>query len=183
MKKTLFTLAIGLLFQTISFGQNRLIDKAAKVRFYSEAALENIEATTSQALGVLDLDQSKVAVSILMKSFNFEKALMQEHFNENYVESDKYPKATFSGTFDNPVDFTKKGESTVQVSGSMTIHGETQPVTATVLLKISEGSISASTKFILKVEGFKIKVPKVVINNIAEEVEVTASFQFDNPTK
>ncbi|MFY0601473.1 MAG: YceI family protein [Cyclobacteriaceae bacterium] len=179
MKKgILFTLAIICINASI-YSQNRLIDRSAKVSFYSEAALEDIEATTSQALGVLDLDNNKVAVSILMKSFNFEKALMQEHFNENYVESDKFPKATFSGVFDSPVDFSKEGTVEAQVSGKLTIHGVTKDVTNTVTMVISETSISASTSFMVKVEEYKIKIPKVVVTNIAEEVEVKASFNFD----
>lgn len=179
MKKSiLFILSIISINAAVT-AQNRLIDKSAKVSFYSEAALEDIEATTSQALGILDLDNNKVAVSILMKSFNFDKALMQEHFNENYVESDKYPKATFSGAFDTPVDFTKEGEIEVKVSGKLTIHGVTKEVTNTIKMVISEKSISASLSFLVKVEEYKIKIPKVVVTNIAEEVEVIASFNFE----
>lgn len=179
MKKILLVLTIGLLITNLAQAQNRLVDKSAKVRFYSESPMENIEATTSQALGILDLDNGKVATSILMKSFNFEKALMQEHFNENYVESDKFPKATFSGTFDSEVDFDQVGEIIVETSGKLTIHGVTKPVTAVVKMNITKEVITASTTMMVKVEDYEIEIPKVVVNNIAEEIEVTANFTFN----
>jgi len=179
MKKIFLLLTLGLLVCTVTQAQNRLIDKAAKVSFYSESPAENIEATTSQALGILDLTNGKVAASILMKSFNFEKALMQEHFNENYVESDKFPKATFSGTFDSEVDFTKLGEITVTTSGKLTIHGVTKPMTATLQMNITDSQITASTKMLVKVADYEIDIPKVVASNIAEEIEITADFKFN----
>ncbi len=179
MKKYILVTLTVILISTSIIAQNRLIDRSAKVSFFSEAPLENIEATTSQALGILDLENSKVAVTILMKSFNFDKALMQEHFNENYVESDKYPKATFSGAFDSPVDFTKNGEIEVPVSGKLTIHGVTQEITTTIKMVISEKNIVATTSFLVKVADYNIKIPKVVVTKIAEEVEVNASFNFE----
>lgn len=158
--------------------QDRMIDRAGRVRFYSSAPLENIEAINDQALGVLDLRNHKVAVSILMKGFHFEKALMEEHFNENYVESDQYPKATFTGTLSSPVDYSKTGKVEVPVKGEMTIHGVTKLVETMVELDINEARIVAQTVFILAVADYGIKIPSMVISNIAEQVEVTAHFSF-----
>ena len=178
MNKKIILLVLSLAIQTLVLAQSRLLDRAGNVRFFSEAPLENIEATTQQALGVLDIESNKVAVSILMKSFHFEKALMEEHFNENYVESDKYPKATFTGIITNPVDYSENGISEINVKGELTIHGETKPVSALTTFNVKDKMIEVKTKFIVKVAEYKIKIPSVVIDNIAEEVEVTASFKF-----
>lgn len=179
MKKFIIILFFALCIQ--SFGQERLLDKAGQVRFYSEAPVENIEATNNQALAIFDVGTNKVAASVLMKGFHFEKALMEEHFNENYVESDKYPKATFSGTLSEPIDLSKEGEVTVTLNGEMALHGEKNPLTCDVLFTISEDKIAVSTSFMVRVADYKIKIPSLVIDNIAEEVEVTAKFQFSKP--
>lgn len=161
-----------------SEAQDRLIDKAGKIRFFSEAPLEDIEATTNEALAALDMSSQQVAVSMWMKTFHFDKSLMEEHFNENYVESDKYPKATFTGTLMQSVDYSKKGTIEVPVEGKMTIHGVTNPVKSIVKLEISDKVIKAETVFVIAVADYKVKIPSIVIENIAEEVEVTANFSF-----
>src|ERR1044071_9234988 len=103
------------------FSQNRYFTRTGKVSFYSKAALENIEAHNKNAVSVFDRSTGQVAVSILMKAFEFEKALMEEHFNENYVESDKFPKAVFKGKIVDLswIDFSKNGKYTATVVGQL----------------------------------------------------------------
>lgn len=163
-----------------SFGQTRYIDRAGKASFFSEAPLENIEAHNEQVLSLLDIEKGEVAASMLMKSFQFQKALMQEHFNEKYIESDKYPKATFKGkiTDMSKVDLSKDGNYTVDVEGEITIHGETQPLKTRVDFIVKDKSISASSTFNLRVKDFKITIPTLVVKNIAEVVEVKISFNY-----
>jgi polyisoprenoid-binding protein YceI len=160
--------------------QSRYIDKAGKASFFSKAPLENIEAHNNQALSLLDASSGEIAASILMKSFQFEKALMQEHFNEKYIESDKYPKATFKGKIKDlsKLDLTKDGQYTVEVEGEITIHGETQPLKTNVDFVVKDKTISATSTFNLKVKDFKITIPTVVVKNIAEEVEVKVAFNY-----
>lgn len=160
--------------------QSRYIDKAGKASFFSKAPLENIEAHNNQALSLLDANSGEIAASILMKSFQFEKALMQEHFNEKYIESDKYPKATFKGKITDlsKLDLTKDGQYTVEVEGEITIHGETQPIKTNVDFVVKDKTISATSTFHLKVKDFKITIPTVVVKNIAEEVEVKVAFNY-----
>ena len=113
-----------------------------------------------------------------MKSFEFEKALMQEHFNENYVESHKFPKATFKGSIESYDQdmLTGSGNHTVNVSGDLTIHGVTNKLSTEVKLISNDGdSVKGTTSFILKPENFDIKIPKAVRDNIAKEIEVNVN--------
>lgn len=158
--------------------QVRYMDRAGHASFFSEAPLEDIEAHTDQALCILDASSGEVATSLLMKTFRFEKALMQEHFNEKYVESDKYPKATFTGKITNmgDIDLTQNGTYTANVQGEIAIHGETKPLEAQVQLVVGDNGIEASSTFPLRVEDFNITIPSLVARNIAEVIEVRVSF-------
>lgn len=160
--------------------QENYIDRNGKISFFSEAPLENIEAHNSQGLSILDMTSGKVAISILMKGFKFEKALMQEHFNENYIESDKYPKATFTGAIKDfeKLDFSKPGNVVGYAVGDITIHGVTKPLVAEVNFQIENNEVKVRTKFNLGVADFDIDIPQMVVRNIAETVEVMADFTF-----
>jgi len=159
----------------------RYFTREGNVKFFSEAPMENIEATTNKALCIIDLAKGQVAVDMLIKSFEFEKKLMEEHFNENYMESDKFPKATYKGKFEVPegLEQMKDGNYLVPVIGEITIHGEKQKLELPVELVVSEGKINTRFEFVVKVEDHKIKIPNVVINNVAEEILVTADFSLD----
>jgi polyisoprenoid-binding protein YceI len=110
-----------------------------------------------------------------MKSFKFEKALMEEHFNENYVESEKFPKSTFKGKITNlsDVDFTKTGVYKVTVEGELLIHGVTQNISTPGEIEITGDGVKARSKFFIKPEDYKIEIPSVVRENIAKEITVT----------
>ena len=161
-------------------GQSKFIDRTGKASFFSSAPLEDIEAHSNQAVSIFDVQSGEIAASLLMRSFNFRKALMEEHFNENYVESDKYPKATFKGKVENieVLDITKNGTYSLDVTGDITLHGVTKPIRTKAACVVDGGSIRAQAVFPLKVKDFEIKVPRLVINNIAEVVEVTVSFDY-----
>lgn len=179
MRSLLFLILITLLV-TNSTAQTRYMDRAGKASFFSKAPLENIEAHNDQVLSLLDVEKGEVAVSMLMKGFQFEKALMQEHFNEKYIESDKFPKATFKGKIKDisKLDLKKDGNYTVDVIGEVTIHGETQPLETKVNFTVKDGKVGADSMFKLRVKDFKITIPSLVVKNIAEEVEVKISFNY-----
>jgi polyisoprenoid-binding protein YceI len=101
--------------------------------------------------------------------------MMQEHFNENYVESEKFPKATFNGIILNnsEVDYSKEGVTEVRVEGDMTIHGKTTKVSSEGSIEVISGGIIARTKFLLNPEDYDIRIPRVVRGNIAESLEIT----------
>lgn len=177
-----FTIAVFLFVAPCWLFAQRLMDTESYIRFFSEAPLEDIEAINESALSALDLGSGRVAVSMKMKDFHFAKSLMEEHFNENYVESEKYPKATFSGTIDafDASKFNNLTDSLVQMaSGKLTIHGVTHEINVPVVFKRNGDKLIARTEFLVRVEDYDIEVPTMLIKNIAEEVLVTSVFRFD----
>ena len=155
--------------------------RSGTISFYSEAPLEKIEAVNNKVTSVIDLEAVKMDFAVLIKAFQFEKALMQEHFNENYMESGKYPKAVFKGQFDNleKLQAMSDGSYPVKVSGEMTIHGVTKKVEAEGKFTIKGGVISGTSKFIIAVADYEIEIPAVVKDNIAKEVSITVKAQYE----
>jgi hypothetical protein len=152
----------------------KYFSKTGKISFYSDAPMEKIEAHNSTASTVLDLSTGNMEWAVLIQGFKFEKALMQEHFNENYMESTTYPKAKFKGKIDNlsGVNFKKDGDYNVNVSGQLEMHGVTKPVNATGVITVKGGTISAKSKFSVAVADYGIVIPKVVAENIAKNVDI-----------
>ncbi len=173
-------LLIPLLFGWIAVDAQRYMDRAGRATFFSSAPLEDIEASSGQVVGVLDVQSGEIAASMLMRSFRFRKSLMQEHFNENYVESHKYPKATFKGKVTNiaEIDVTKDGRYTFKIDGEITLHGVTRPLQVTAESVVTGGRIEAKTEFTLTVADFEIEVPRLVVDNIAKVVRVSVSFNY-----
>ena len=149
--------------------------ESSEIKFFSEAPMENIEAVTTKSSGVINTKNNQMALVIPIKSFEFEKALMQEHFNENYLESDKYKNATFKGFIDGKINWKKDGEYETSATGTLNIHGVEQERTIKGKLIVKDGKVSLSSKFNVKLEDHKIKIPQAVFMNIAEVVEVTMS--------
>ena len=170
---TFFALVLILAAGTQADAQ-KYFTRDGKVAFFSEAPLEKIEAHNSKATSVMDTSTGRLEFAVLIKAFQFEKSLMQEHFNENYMESDKYPKATFKGNITNmeAIDFSKDGEYTVDVAGDLTIHGETKAVKTNGTIKIVKGEISAFSSFEVQVADYKIEIPAIVRDNIAKTVKI-----------
>ncbi len=175
MKKTaLFLLFIGL--TTNSFAE-RFMTRTGKVTFFSSTPLENIEAVNNETACAVDGSTGDLVFQVPVKSFKFEKALMQEHFNENYMESDKYPKAEFKGKIANlsAVNFSKDGRYDVTGTGKLTIHGVTRDVSAPGTITVQGGNITAASKFKVRPSDYGIKIPGVVSDKVAKEIEVSIS--------
>ncbi len=180
MKKTI-VLMVVILAATHSFAQ-KFYTKNGLISFYSKSSMEDITADNNEVLSVINTTTGDLQFSVLNTGFHFKKALMEEHFNENYMESDKYPKAIFKGKITNlsAVNFAKDGSYTVTVTGPLTMHGVTNTVTADGTVTIKNGSISATSKFKIKLADYEISIPSVVKNNIAEIVDVTVSCNYPN---
>lgn len=174
MQKKIIIAGLLMILTSVGFAQ-RYITKNGHIKFYSETPVETIEAHNYQVNSVLDSNTGDFVFKVLMKSFEFEKALMQEHFNENFIESDKFPNAIFKGKVTNldDIDFSKDGEYDAVVEGELTIHGVTKKITEKGSFTVDGGMIAGKSVFILKPADFDIHIPKTVINNIADEIEVT----------
>ncbi len=164
-------LLIGLLFTFDGFSQ-RYSTKTGFIGFYSKTSLEDIKAENNQVYSVLDLTSHRLAFAALLKGFLFPKELMQEHFNENYVESDKYPKATFSGTCTGEMDLTKDGTYQVVIKGDLNLHGITKPIETTAQLIVTKDHINGTSVFKIKPEDFNITIPGIVRDKIANEMDI-----------
>jgi polyisoprenoid-binding protein YceI len=173
--KTIYTFLCCFLFIGVTNSQGKFLTKNGAITFFSSAVVEDIKADNNQVLSIVDAATGKMAISILMKSFLFKKALMQEHFNENYVESDIYPKATFKGTILN-FENLKSTESKTQVKGLITIHGVSKEITIDAIFTKLKDTILTKGSFMLALADFNIKIPAVVANNIAKEIKVTFEF-------
>ncbi|RNL87852.1 YceI family protein [Sinomicrobium pectinilyticum] len=158
---------------SLLFSQEKYLTRQGEVSFYSHTPVEDIKAENKQVLSIVDLASGEVAINILMKSFLFEKALMQEHFNENYVESDKFPKATFTGKINNLAEVLSGDNHVAEVRGRLTIHGITKPVEIEAKANIEGDKVILKGKFMIAVADYDIKIPAIVRNNIAREVEVS----------
>lgn len=173
MKRILIILIFASL--SIAVSAQKYYSKTGHISFLSKAPLETIEATNQNAYVVLDAATGQFEWSVLIKGFQFEKALMQEHFNENYLESDKYPKALFKGQINNiqGMDLTKDGSYDVEAGGNLTIHGVTKPFRALGKIHVKNGQMNAVSSFDVAVADYNISIPGVVRDNIAKTVKVT----------
>lgn len=174
MKKSIFFL---LFFAIIaqSFGQ-KYYTKTGTLNFEGSVdAFEPVKASNENTTAILEVSTGKIAVLGLVKGFRFKNALMEEHFNENYMESTKYPKATFNGFVKDfsLADIDSKKEYTVE--GELTIHGKTKKVVATIVIVKNGDTIDVDTNFAVAPADFDIDIPNVVSEKISDKISITAS--------
>ncbi len=143
------------------------------ISFHSEAPIENIDAVNKITTIVLKSTTNEIQISMNMNNFKFSNALMEEHFNENYIESATYPKCTFKGKINEAVDYNQPGETKVTITGKMELHGVTRDVTMDGTINNVNGELRLFSKFPLRVADYNIKVPSMYVKNIAEVVDVT----------
>ena len=158
-----------------------LMTRTGQASFHSNTILENINAVNKNVSAIIDVGKKNLAFKMYLKEFIFEKKLMQEHFNENYVESDKYPTSTFSGSYTGLPDFRKDGSYPVQVSGKLTLHGVTREVNVRATLTVRNGTVTGTSTFRLNPKDFNISIPFIVRDKI--EKENTVKIKVDWPIK
>lgn len=150
-------------------------EDASIISFYSKSPLEDIEASNKKAAIVLKTTTNDIQFGVPMTSFKFAKSLMEEHFNENYVESDKFPTCTFKGKIIEQIDYTKDGEYKVTAKGTLNLHGVAKEIEATGTLTVKGNEIRIQSAFKIRVADYNIKVPSLYVQNIAEVVDVTVN--------
>jgi hypothetical protein len=142
--------------------------------------MEDIKGDNNQVAAIIDISTGEMVFQALIKSFHFDRALMEEHFNENYMESDKFPKSSFKGKITNlsSVDFSKNGTYSVIVEGDLTIHNVTNKISTKGTIEVITGGINANSKFNIVPEDYKIVIPGVVRDKIDKNLEVTVSMKY-----
>jgi hypothetical protein len=164
----------------LAVNAQKYMTKNGFIGFYSHTPMEDIKAENNQVVGALDISTGEMVFQALIKSFHFDRALMEEHFNENYMESDKIPKSMFKGKITNlsAVDFTKNGAYDVTVEGDLTIHDVTNKITTKGTIEVVSGGINANSKFNIIPEDYKITIPGVVREKINKNLEVTIAMKY-----
>ncbi|MDH5604661.1 MAG: YceI family protein [Cyclobacteriaceae bacterium] len=166
-----------LLLIAFSISAQRYKVSKSDVSFFSEAPLENIEAHNTESAGLFDAEKGEMAFSVPINKFKFEKSLMQEHFNEKYMESDKFPKATFKGKL---VGYSKeKSSQNVKASGLLFIHGIEKKVTIEGTITSKGNKLTMDATFPVTVADYNIQRPQLLWENIAEIIEVSVHFDFE----
>lgn len=173
MKRLL--LILGIVLGTMHvFAQDIYSCRNASFSFFSSAPMEDIEAKTDKGVSAINMKTGAVYFKVPVNTFQFKKKLMQEHFNENYLETDKYPYAEFKGKMvDPPANLNQDGTHDVTVEGVLSIHGVNKTYREKGTITVQNGQVTSSSKFNVKLVDHKIKIPTLVIKNIAEVVEVT----------
>jgi polyisoprenoid-binding protein YceI len=174
MKKVFFIVTIFVVCFSAK-AQNKVFTKTGTIFFNANTSIEKIEAINKKVLAVIDIQNNKLEFAVLIKGFEFERALMQEHFNENYLESDKYPKATFKGKFNVDklnVSTAQNGSQTLPVTGILSMHGVNKMVTTTASITSKNNTLSASCTFKVVLSDYNIKVPAVNKNNVNNQVQI-----------
>ena len=174
-----FSIALLLCLLCMNAGAQLMMTRNGVISFHSHTLLEDIDAENNQVLAVIDAGKKNIAFSCLMKQFVFPRKLMQQHFNESYVESDKFPKATFSGTYAEDVDWSKDGNYTLNVSGKLSLHGVTRNIQAPATIVISNGKATGTTTFKLNPTDYDISIPFIVRNKIEKENTVKVKVEWN----
>ena len=176
MKKIFLLLALSLL--SVGHAQDKMITKTGKITFEASVpAFEEVKGKNEGVTCVLNPMTGEIASLALMKGFRFKLALMEEHFNENYINSDTYPKATFKGKIEN-FDATALTATAKEytIKGKLELHGKTNDVTSIAKIRKTEGGIEIITNFSVNSDDYAIAIPSVVKSKVSNKVKVKAEF-------
>jgi len=165
--------------------QPKYLCKNGHIWFYSRTPLEEIEAHSYEAASVIDTKTGDIAYQVLIKSFTFKRALMEEHFNENYMESSRYPKSELRGNITNldSIDFSKPGVYKALVEGNLTIHNTTRSIREQGTIIVEDGKLHLNAKFDVIPQDYNIDIPGIVRDKIAKSITVTIEMVYNPYTK
>ena len=164
---------VGLVVFALNVNAQIYIGEKCSIKFFSETKMENIDAENKVTKPVFNAKDGNFAVQASHTGFMFKSSFMQEHYNENYMESEKFPYAKFTGKIKEAIDYSKNGVHSVSIEGKLSLHGVELPRTITGTLAIKDGIITMDSKFDVKVADYKIKVPSLYVEKIAENILVT----------
>lgn len=155
--------------------------KNGSISFFSKTILQNIQADNNEVISILNLQTGSLQFSLLNKAFHFPKAKMEEDFNEDYIESNQYPRSTFKGRIANidKINFSKDGTWPVKVNGELMMHGVTKNITTTGKISVKDEKIDATASFKILLEDYHIKIPSIVSNKISENIDITINCNYE----
>lgn len=175
--RLVFTSILSLFVSSV-FAQVIYTTESSEISFFSSTPVEDIEAINETSTSLLNIAKNDIVFRVPIAGFKFEKPLMEEHFNENYMDTEKFPYATFKGKLSDTLDLTKDTIYKISATGMMNIHGVDQAETYTGTIEAKDGKATLKCEFKVALKDHKIKVPKVVFANIAEEIDVKVFFQY-----
>lgn len=178
MKKTVFIVSC-LLVSFVNFSQEKILTKTGNVIFEASVpSFEEVKATHKNVTCILNSKTGEIASLILVKGFGFKIALMEEHFNENYIESNLFPKATFKGKIENfNTDKLTNQFQEFTLKGKMELHGKSKDIIIIVKIKKTNSEIYLISNFVLKPNDFDIEIPNIVSKKLADKVNVKLDFK------
>ncbi len=184
MKRFLIMLIV-LMASVQIFASNRYLTRSGHIHIISHTDIIDLEADNNQVACILDIETGEIVFSLLMHSFIFKEALAQEHFNENYAESETYPKSKFKGKVTNlsEINFNKDGKYPATVSGKLTMHGVTKEITAQGTFEIKSGNIIGTSVFEIDIYDYKIKIPKIVRDRVNNIIPITVEVELEKWSK
>jgi polyisoprenoid-binding protein YceI len=174
MKKLSLLIVIVSFIATKSIGQIYMAD-TARISFFSKTKAEDIDASNTISKPIMSIATGEFDVEVSNAFFEFKKELMKEHFNEDYMESAKYPKTIFTGKIKGTVDYLEDGTYNVTVAGTMNMHGVKKDITVPGTITVKSGVIFVYAKFNVKIEDYNIKLPSFLTINVADNVDVTVT--------
>jgi len=175
LRKTSKRILCGLftiLISSAAPAQPNLGTKNGKITFFSSTPVEDIKAASDKLSAVWVTKTQEIAFQVPIRSFKFAKGLMQEHFNENYMESDKYPYAGFKGKAVPEIDMSKDGTYPVKTVGTLTVHGVSKHREIPGKITVKEGKARITTSFDAACADHNIKIPTLIITKVAEVINV-----------
>ena len=179
MKNTFSCILIFSLFFIVNIGKAQIFSvKDGDISFFSTTPLENIDAHNKSVNSFVNTTKKEILFIVPVRSFEFKKKLMQEHFNENYMESDKFPSASFSGLIEGDIDFSKNAVYDVTATGTLKIHGVEKKITEKGKITVKDGGFSLESVFTILLKDYNIERPKIVYQNIAESMDIKVNINY-----
>ncbi|WP_411029577.1 YceI family protein [Spongiimicrobium sp. 3-5] len=177
MDKIITPILIFIFWTGFAQQPDQFITRQGQASFFSYTSVENIQASNNQILSIIDISKKEIAISMLMRAFVFQKSLMEEHFNESYIESDIFPKATFEGSIQD-FDPSNTDIQTKIVKGTLTIHGVNKETEIKTKIENTAEGYIFSGDFEVEIKDYDIKVPPILVRNIAKTISVTFRFEY-----
>ncbi len=172
-------LSLSMIITSVTGYSQKYICKNGETSFFSETPMEDISALNTKVVSLINTEDGSLAVKMNIIDFEFPNKLMQEHFNENYLESEKYPKSVFSGKILEKIDFSKDSKHKVTGQGNIVIHGQAQKVNLEGTLTVNGDQLILEAAYLIKPEDYNIEIPSLVITKIAKEISVKSKFVYN----